>query len=133
MANRDNEFRELWNRAAAAGITAFNAARPTPMIVQQHADMFNDRSPVTRQWYVPDGPCGFGWISLRPATSAFARWLKKNRLASTDSYAGGLYISSSHFTPTLSQSLDRNAAAARAAAAVLSEAGYRAYGESRID
>ena len=86
------DWKALYKQAQAAGYQAVKGLQVAPMIVQQHANLLDDRSPVTQQWVVEGGPCGFAWISIRPGNCAFANWLKKNQLGKTDSYAGGVKI-----------------------------------------
>ena len=121
------QTQELFSQAHEAGLTAGNAITPNPMVVQRHANMMNDSSPVAQGWIVPDGPCGFAWINT-PGTSAFARWLKKTGKA-RKSYAGGYNISVSEF----GQSMSRKEAYANAFAKVLTAEGVTACAESRMD
>lgn len=122
------EFKALTDKAHAFGMAAAGATVPTPMIVQQHASMANDASPVVKEWVVPDGACGFAWITIRPATSRFARWMKKAGLASP-AYGGGVQVWVSYFN----QSVARKEAYAEAYAEVLRDAGVTAYAGSRLD
>jgi len=83
-----------------------------------------------RQTYAPvtAGVCGFAWVKIQPATSSFARWLKKNDLA-RKGYGPGIDISISAY----GQSMTRKAAYAGAFASVLRDAGIRAHSQSRMD
>jgi malate synthase len=73
--------------------------------------------------------CGFAWIKIRPATSAFAKWLVKTGKA-RPAYGGGLSI----WISAHNQSMERKEAHARAMAKVLSEKlGINCYAESRMD
>ena len=129
-------MRALVLRAHAAGMNAGESIVPMPMVVTERANPLDDRSPVVRQ-YAPimDGVCGFAWVSLRPANSAFANFLKKEATAligvtaRTDSYAGGVRLPVFAFN----QSLTRKEAYAGAFAKVLGDAGFRAYADSRMD
>ena len=120
---------ELYYKAVKAGQQAAAKCNPTPMTVQQHASPFNDTSPIVKEWYVPDGVCGFAWVRLTPARGKFVAWLKLNGIGSGDSYAGGYSI----WIHNYNQSMQRKEAHARAMADVLNEAGLVAYAESRID
>jgi len=130
------KFQELYTKALQAGQKAFDDAVPTPMVVQQHANMFDDSSEVTQSWVVNDGVCGFAWLLIRPGNSSFAHWAKKNHGA-TKAYNGGLSI----WSPIGggSQSLTRKEASVRAMADVLKEGladldpKTVVYGQSRID
>lgn len=120
---------QLWKMADLAGRRAAEATIPVPMVVSQHANALDDHSSVIQAWYVADGACGFGWVQVYPGNGSFAHWLKANGHGRADNYAGGVHAGS----PLRTQSLERNAAWAQAAATVLSEAGIKAYGRSRID
>lgn len=126
---QEAEFIRLAIKAHEAGLKTAAAAKPIPMIVSQHVNMANDNSPFEKSWYVEDGVCGFGWVVIRPATSSFARWAKKNIPLCGNHYYGGLSISSALRT----QSMARNEAYCQGYAEVLSEAGINAYAQSRID
>jgi hypothetical protein len=117
-------FEALASAAHAAGMAAGIAAQPVPMGVGQPMP---DGS-VRLIDVVPDGPCGFAWITIRPGNSSFAIWAKKRRLASP-AYKGGVSIWVSQF----GQSLERKSAYADAYAAVLQGAGIKAYSGSRMD
>jgi hypothetical protein len=122
-------FLKMALAADAAGHAAATATTPVPMIVTQHKNMVDDSSPVEKQWYVEGGVCGFAWVIVRPATSSFAKWAKKNLPHTHIDYYGGLSISSGLMT----QSMERNMAYCSAYAKVLNEAGIRAHMNSRID
>jgi hypothetical protein len=118
----------LHQTAHRAGMAAATATKPTPMTVQEHASPLDDRSAVTREWFVSEGVCGFAWVTLYPATSSFARWAKKQGLGHRG-YYGGFELWVSQFD----RSMDRKEAYAHAYARVLQESGLRAYAGSRMD
>lgn len=119
----------LYRRAHAAGMAAGEGARPVPLYVVQHANPFDDNSPVTRAYPpVMDGVCGFAWVKVRPATGPFVRWLKTHGKGHSG-YTGGYDV----WVHKFGQSLERKTAYANAFAAVLTEAGLTAYGQSRMD
>jgi hypothetical protein len=122
------EFQELYNRAHAAGMAAGTQTQPVGMMVVQRANPLDDTSPVKQAWAVPEGVCGFAWITIRPATSKFARWLKKTNKGRT-AYGGGLQIWVGQFN----QSMQRKEDYAAAFAKVLREAGVNAWSGSRMD
>ena len=123
----DTKFAAILAEAFAAGAAAGSAVVPVPMVVSQLSNPLDDRSAATKQWFVPDGVCGFGWVSFAGNTP-FGRWAKKNGHAHKG-YPTGLSISSRLMT----QSLTRNEAWAHAVADVLRGHGITAYGQSRID
>lgn len=124
----DKEFRTLYDKAHAVGMEALNKCNPMPMVVTQHEDMLDDRSPIKQQWFVADGACGFAWIVVRPGGSPFANWLKKNELASKH-YYGGVSI----WVREGNQSIQKKEAYAEAFANMLREAGVDANADSRLD
>ena len=66
-------------KAIEAGKTAAKVCKPTPMVVQQHLDLFDDSSPVTETYEpVESGVCGFGYVIVSPGNSSLAIWLKKH-------------------------------------------------------
>jgi hypothetical protein len=122
-------FEVAYAKAAAAGKAAGEAAMPCPMIVQQRASPLNDNSVVVQQWRVPEGMCGFAWVTVSPGNCAFANWLKKNKFASK-AYGGGVQI----WINAFNQSVERKEACANAMAAVLrEELGVKAFSGSRLD
>lgn len=85
-------FGEVYSKANAVGLVALAACKPTPMVVQKHTNMLDDTSKVEKQWYVEGGVCGFAWVKIRPATTAFAKWLIAHDLGRHDDYQGGVTI-----------------------------------------
>jgi hypothetical protein len=84
--------------------------------------------PGGKRWYEDEGVCGFAWVTVRPATTGFARWLLKSKRARVG-YHGGAQI----WVHDFGQSMARKEAYARAFAKVLVEAGYSAVADSRLD
>lgn len=117
-------FRELVSKAHAAGYAAGLAAECQPMGVAQVMPDGSRRLVSV----VPDGPCGFAWITIRPGNSSFAIWAKRNKVADR-AYGGGVSIWVGEF----GQSMTRKEAYARAYADVLRAAGVQAYSGSRMD
>jgi hypothetical protein len=122
------DFAALYAAADEAGKAAAQAAVPTPIIVGEAKDFFSDDIDYTKPTYfVPEGLCGFAWVSFKGNT-AWGRWAKKNGVASP-AYGGGLQVWVSGF----GQSVTRKEAYAQAFASVLREAGVEAYAGSRLD
>lgn len=123
-------FAEVFEKAFLAGLEAGYSALPKPMTVVAHSDPFDDTSPPEKVWHVSEGACGFAWVNVRPGTSSFARWLKKNVERARKSYHGGVdFWISEH-----GQSVERKSVHADAMAKVLrDELGVKAYGASRLD
>lgn len=126
----NTSFEMLYEKAHAAGKAAAAAMTPTPMIVGDAKGIFSNEIDYSKPtYYVADGVCGFAWINIKPATSAFARWLKKKKLARRDEYYGGLTIWVSDYN----QSMERKSAYAGAFTRVLNDNGIKAYSMSRMD
>lgn len=118
------KFEAAYAKAYAAGMAAGEAATPHPMVVQQHANMMNDRSPVVKEWYVSEGACGFAWVNVYPRNSSFAIWLRKHK----NERNGCIWIGE------FGQSIERKEAMARKMAEVLrEELEIKAYSGSRLD
>lgn len=126
---RDSQFNVLYNTADEAGKNAVDAAKVTPMIVGTPTTLFgNDIDYSQPTYYVSDGVCGFAWITIKPANSAFANWLKARGLASK-AYGGGVSI----WVHDYNQSMQKKETYAHAFAKVLRDAGINAYAGSRMD
>lgn len=125
------EYPRILNEARIAGLEAVQKLQVTPMVVTSHESPMDDSSPVKQEWFVADGVCGFAWVTLRPANSAFANWLKKNHGEQwrVDSYTGGLKLWVSEFN----QSMQRKEAYAYAFAGILQKYGFKASSDSRMD
>ena len=120
----------IWNEAHAAGMAAANAHTPTPMVVVQRADMFDDNSPVVHAYApVMGGVCGFAWVIIKPANSKFANWCKKANGLTKDGYYGGL----NYWIGAFGQSYEKKCAYADAFAKVLTANGITAYAMDRMD
>lgn len=130
---KTNHYVELFNKAIAAGKEALEAATPTPMVVQRHANMFDDNSPVEESWYVEGGVCGFAWVNVKCKGEGlrFINALKKHGLDRwrKDGYYGGY----TYWVREGGQSMQRKEAYANAFAHVLQEAGIPCYASSRMD
>lgn len=121
------DYQAIYDEADRAGKAAAEAHTPTPMVVAQHANPLDDSSPVKQSWTVPQGACGFAWISFKGNT-AWARWAKKQNLTSKD-YPTGLLIWVSDY----GQSIELKEKYAGAFAKVLRDHGITAYSGSRLD
>ncbi len=124
------DFYEVTMVAMNAGRLAGEDAIPTPMVVEQRANPLDDSSPVVKRYApVMDGMCGFAWVNIKPGTSAYARWLKKEGIARKDSYYGGVTI----WIGEHGQSYERKSAHAAELARVLRTHGVNAINMSRLD
>ena len=127
----DKDFRRIYDKADVAGMVAVNSCTPTPMVVQEHANMLDDNSPVAKQWIVAGGVCGFAWINIKPGNNRFCNWLKAVGLAKHSEYEGGVTIWVTHG----GQSMQIKEAYAHAFARVIREEipELRVYALSRMD
>lgn len=117
-AAKEAYFKSLYDNAMTACREAGNGHTPQPMTV----------TGMGQRYFVSEGLCGFAWVTVRPAFSPFAKWLKKNKYAD-NGWNGGMTIWISDF----GQSYERKMAGARAAAEVLRSAGIQAYSDGRLD
>ena len=115
------EMYDIWERANAAGMKAGTEVRCEPM------HLVNNRT--GERFTVDEGPCGFAWVNVKPGTSRFAKFLKREEIARSDSYYGGVTIWCREFN----QSHTRKAAWARAVSAELQMAGFQAAAGERLD
>jgi hypothetical protein len=122
--------------AHAAGMAAGHAAMPPTMFVREHASPLDDSSPVVKEWAVPAGPCGFAWVTLRPANSRAAKVMaevftgKFGGHAKRNSYEGGMML----WVYEFGQSMVRKEAYAHAFTRHLRDAGLdKVYSGSRMD
>jgi hypothetical protein len=124
------DFQDLYERAHQAGMNAASAAKVQPMIVGTPTSIFsNDIDETKPTYFVPDGPCGFAEVIVKPGNSRFANWLKRNDIGSTRHYGGGVSVWVSQF----GQSYQRKMEYARAFADVLRSEGINAFSTGRLD
>jgi hypothetical protein len=121
------DYAALFAEADAAGCVAAAALVPAAMVVSS-VDVFDRPIPGAPVYVVADGVCGFAWVKVRPANSGLAKWLKKFKGARVG-YYGGMEF----WIRGYNQSMQRKEAYAQAFAKVLSDAGYQAYAESKLD
>jgi hypothetical protein len=124
------EMKALYDSAHEAGMNAVSNLQVVPMIVGEETNLFSGKIDYNKPThFVEDGVCGFAWVNVKPGNSKFANWLKKNELARSDSYYGGVTVWVSAFN----QSMQKKEAYARGFAEVLRNAGINAYSQSRMD
>jgi len=126
-ATARKDFQAIYDEAQTAGMEAGNKAIPAPMVVQEHSNMMDDKSPVKQEWYVAEGVCGFAWVNVKDRV--FGQWLKDMGYGDHDSYYRGVTIWCSQF----GQSMQRKEAWAQAFAEVLTKHNIRSYSQSRMD
>jgi hypothetical protein len=139
------EMDALITRATEAATKAYAETIPTPMIVGTPKNMmaslmggddggFDESQPV---YQVDGGICGSAYVLIQPANSRMANHLRKRGMGSNDSYHRCLRIGADRFIADgearWSQSVTRTSAAANAAAAILREAGIKAYADEWIN
>jgi hypothetical protein len=134
---RSQKNLDIFNEAVEAGKAAMDNCVPRPMVVEQHTNMLNDNSPVKKAWCVPDGVCGFAWISLKANTPSNRSFLNDMKRAGflgehgkfSKSYNGGYQ----YWVSEGGQSMQKKEAYAHAFADVLRKNGITAYASSRMD
>lgn len=132
-AARYARFEALFQEAWEAGRAAAEACVPTTMIVgSPSTPLGNDIDPTQPIYVETEGPCGFAWVKVNPATSSFGHWLVKTDRGRT-SYPRGVQIWISGY----GQSYERKSAHAVAMADVLKASplleGLRIYAGGRLD
>jgi hypothetical protein len=96
------------------------------------------------QWYCSGGPCGFAWVTIKPARGAFVAWLKKQPGKygrggiGSSAYGGGWQLwgndcVSESRDAEFGQSMQLKEAACGAFAEVLRQNGLNAHAGSRMD
>ena len=124
------DFQDLYERAHQAGLNSAAAATVQPMIVGTPKTIFGTELDENKPTYfVESGPCGFAEVVVKPGNSRFANWLKKNNIASTRYYGGGVSIWVSEF----GQSYQRKMAYATAFAEILRVENIKASSTGRLD
>lgn len=87
--HRNAHFANVWKGAQAVGYMAGCDAQPTPMIVGEATSILSKEIDYSKPtYYVPDGPCGFAWVIVKPGNCAFANWLRKNDIGHKRYYGG---------------------------------------------
>ena len=123
------QAKALFAMALKAGLDAGQAATPTPMVVGTPTTLLGNELDYSKKTYeVPEGPCGFAWVNIRPGNSSIARQAVKLGIGAK-SYEGGIDI----WVHDHGQSLDRKSQHAKAYTAVLREHGVNASSRSRLD
>lgn len=130
----ETEMETIIEQAHEAGAKASEKCVPVPMAVQesQFGEDFNPSKPYE---IVEDGVCGFAWVSISPANSRFANFLKRKEIGRYSSYNKAVLISPLHGY-NYTQSMQRKEAYCRAFADVISHAKMKrvnVYVESRLD
>ena len=93
------EYETAYQTALAEGYEAGMLAGTQDIVATQDGVVVSEPFPI----------CGFANLNIRPGNGAFARWLKKEKLAEK-SYQGGVSI----YIHEFGQSYDRKLAMARA-------------------
>ncbi len=120
---RDKDFAILFRKAYLAGVDAGEGCQPSEMVVRS-----TDLNGKVTLHHIPEGPCGFAWIVIRPGNCAAANYAKKH-LGASKHYYGGIQI----WVGEYNQSYERKMAHADAYARVLKDAGIKASSGGRLD
>jgi hypothetical protein len=100
-------------------------------IVEQASDAAHMAEQAYRAAYgEPQWPCGFAWVTIKPANCKAAKYLVAKGMA-RKAHGGGVSV----WNPvgSFTQNMDIKEAGARAFAEVLKEHGINAYSDSRMD
>jgi len=126
---------DLYLEACKNAMNAGMNNKPTPMSVIR-VGLDNQPLPNEVPSIIMEGPCGFAWVTIRPARGAFVKFMKsldKGR----NGYYGGYEISTNVIERetgvNFGQSYERKMAAAEAFAATLQVWGINAVAEGRLD
>lgn len=76
-------------------------------------------------------PCGFAWVTIKPATGPLIKYLKENNIGAKANFGSGWVIYDPANTNT--QRMDAKLAGARAFAKVINASGYDCSVSSRED
>lgn len=126
--------KQIWEEALKAAQDASQSAIPVPMVVGTPTTMFgNDIDRSKPMFYESEGLCGFAWVRIKPARGKFVKYLKDNKIGSTDDYLGGYTIWMGNQEAGLTQSIDRKEAAAQAMKQVFKSYDIKCCAESRLD
>lgn len=121
---------DIFAAADAAGKAAVANLKVVPMVVGNAKSLFSNEIDYSKPTYfVEDGVCGFASVQIKPATSAFAKWLKLAKLARKDEYYGGVSMPVFDYN----QSYQKKVAYASAFAKVLGQYGIKAWVNERLD
>jgi len=113
-AERYDGFAKAFAAAHQAGRDAAEASRPQAMVVAQHQNPMDDNSPIEMAWVVPEGVCGFAWVTIRPGNSSLAKYAVAHH-GFRKAYYGGVEL----WVHGYGQSMTRKEAYADAYAATL--------------
>ena len=123
----------VYEEARHAAVAAVRACTPRPMIVGQPTTPLGDDIDHTKPtYYVADGVCGFGYVTIKPARGAFVAFMKAHRTGHKG-YYGGWEIPAWAFADGIGQSYEKAMAAAYAVTDVLNKYGIEAFASGRLD
>ena len=129
---QNNIFEEIHKKADAAARKAVSEMDVKPMVVGYETSFMSGViDPNKKTYFVEGGPCGFAWVNIKPANSAFAKFLMSKGKVSKDNYRGGVTLWVSDY----GQSEQRKACYAHVYAEVIEKEipGIKAYADSRLD
>lgn len=116
---RYRQFENVTMQAHNAGMLAVQSTQCPTMIVRDTC--------TGKTWEVPEGPCGFAYVTLRKSNTSFAIWAKKKGIFQKGYSGTQLWVSD------FNQSVTLKSAYAQAYARVLNENGIECYPGSRLD
>jgi hypothetical protein len=129
MVKPTDEFWEkLYEAANSVGLRKGKEHKPQPMVIYRAKGVFDNSPADDNRYVVEGGPCGFAWVTIKPATQSFVRWLKKNDIGRKSYYGGWDVPINEH-----GQSIERKIAHAKAMKDLLESANIKCYVGSRMD
>jgi hypothetical protein len=132
---------KVYQDACKAGQAKMKATTPTPMLVAEHQNPMDDRSPIKKAWLVESGVCGFAWVTIpykTPENRQFINALKKKKIVGGYDSRGTAIKKSSYggfkyWPDAMTQSIELKEAYCQGFADVLAKAGIICYIGSRLD
>ena len=129
-------FKNICNKADAAGKSAVEKLEVVPMLVGQETSFFSGKLDHTKPtYYVADGVCGFAWVNVYPQYKGNTRLGKEERkVLEMAGFRKNDYEKTYQlWISAFNQSMQKKETYARAYAEVLRENGLKSYSGSRMD
>ena len=128
------DYSETIAEARKIATRAYREAIPNPIIVGQAKGLADDSLDMDEPvYYVSEGNCGFAWIWLPKATTAFTRWLKKQGIGMKSHDTGYTIWYSDLIEGDIGQSVERKEKAMEAVVEYLRQNEIDCYALSRLD
>lgn len=129
----------IYQEAKEYASESIKTVKPTPMIVSQHSNPLNDRSPVIKEYYVESGICGNAFLRIpfdNTTNRKFVNALKKAEIIK-ERTRGEVWKHEESgymlYSKARTQSYEINTAWCNAVGSYLDKHGISTYVESRLD